>query len=283
MPCYFAYGSNLELDDLRGWARRHGFPGARLRFDGRAFLPDHALRFHYFSPARRGGALDVAPHRGAAVEGALFEVDGFEALDAKEGVGAGRYERLPCVVLRDDGALVEATTYRVSDAHRRPHHVPPTDAYVRTVRRGQRRWGIDGAALARAAQGAPPRSWPRHVFVYGTLQRGHCRAHLMERAGPISVMPATVRGRLVDLGEYPGLVAGDGVVHGELWTYEDVGALLGELDAVEDFAGWDRLGTSLYVRILARVTVGVATEWAWAYLWRGPGGKLIDGGRWTGA
>ncbi len=283
MPPYFAYGSNLDLDDLNAWAQRQGCGAVRVRFRSRAWLPDHALRFHYHSPARGGGALDVVPHRGCAVEGASFEVDSFDLLDVKEGVGAGRYERRSCLVVREDGAIAEATTYRVTHAHRRAEHVPPTVAYVNTVRRGMRRWGIDEAAVERAAAGVPTKSWPRHVFVYGTLKRGYCRAHVMERAHPQRVAPATVRGRLVDLGDYPGLVAGDGVVHGELWSYDEVGELLGELDAIEDFEGWDSLDASLYARTVLLVEVGSATERAWTYLWRGSGGATVEGGRWTGA
>lgn len=58
---------------------------------------------------------------------------------------------------------------------------------------------------------------PDLVFVYGTLRPALARG---EPAGLIAGLewtgPATVRGILYDLGDYPGLVAGDAVVHGDL-------------------------------------------------------------------
>jgi gamma-glutamylcyclotransferase (GGCT)/AIG2-like uncharacterized protein YtfP len=55
------------------------------------------------------------------------------------------------------------------------------------------------------------------IFLYGTLRRGGPAAHLL--AGCERIGPATLRGRLYDLGAYPALVldsAGD-PVHGEIW------------------------------------------------------------------
>jgi len=283
MPRYFAYGSNLDLEDLARWAQRAGCGPPDLRFEARAWLPDHALRFHYRSPARGGGALDVTPRLGAAVSGALFVTGGFELLDRKEGVAEGRYERFRCRVIREDGALAQAVSYRVRAAHRRPHHVPPTEAYLATVRRGMRRWGLSEEGLERAARDSSAVSWPSQIFVYGTLMRGHCRAAVMEQAGPRGVLPATVRGRLVDLGAYPGLVPGEGLVHGELWRYDDVASLLAELDAIEDFEGYQRLPESLYVRTIVAVDVDGVPAAAWTYLWQGPAAPSVPAGRWTGA
>ena len=52
---------------------------------------------------------------------------------------------------------------------------------------------------------------PILVFVYGTLKRGEARARLWPRK-PQAVEPATVRGTLYDLGDYPALVPGDDTV-----------------------------------------------------------------------
>jgi len=74
---------------------------------------------------------------------------------------------------------------------------------------------------------------PKHVFVYGTLRpavaTGEPRLLIegLRQAGP-----ATIRGRLVDLGEYPGLLQGDGVVHGDLLEIETA-AQLAAIDAYE--------------------------------------------------
>lgn len=84
------------------------------------------------------------------------------------------------------------------------------------------------------------------VFVYGTLKRGQVREHCWPRR-PNSVEPATIRGRLVDLGPYPALLDGDSLVLGELWRFDpaDMGETLRALDEVECFGVDD---VDLYVR-----------------------------------
>jgi gamma-glutamylcyclotransferase (GGCT)/AIG2-like uncharacterized protein YtfP len=77
-----------------------------------------------------------------------------------------------------------------------------------------------------------PRS--ERIFLYGTLRRGGGADHLLRGCTPLG--PATVRGRLYDLGTYPALVldpAGH-PVHGEVW--ECPAQLVGELDRYEGTA-----------------------------------------------
>jgi gamma-glutamylcyclotransferase (GGCT)/AIG2-like uncharacterized protein YtfP len=81
------------------------------------------------------------------------------------------------------------------------------------------------------------------LFAYGTLLAG-MRLHEM-LADAIFLGPAIVRGKLLDLGEYAGLVEDDGVVTGEI--YEMDHKLLERLDEVEGFRPHDPAG-SLYLR-----------------------------------
>jgi gamma-glutamylcyclotransferase (GGCT)/AIG2-like uncharacterized protein YtfP len=87
---------------------------------------------------------------------------------------------------------------------------------------------------------------PLAVFVYGTLQRGHCRQACWPHP-PRQVQPATARGRLFDLGAYPALVPGDELVLGELWHFgpEQIDATLDALDRIE---GYDAGPLALYTR-----------------------------------
>lgn len=65
------------------------------------------------------------------------------------------------------------------------------------------------------------------LFFYGTLMSDGHRGHVLKGlARPVGT--ATVRGDLYNVGSgyFPALVAGDGVVHGEVWE-----ALPGKLDA----------------------------------------------------
>ncbi len=56
--------------------------------------------------------------------------------------------------------------------------------------------------------------------------------------------PAQVPGRLVDVGRYPGLLLGDGVVSGEVYEVDD--AHLARLDVVEDMVPGDRAASQYW-------------------------------------
>ena len=71
---YFAYGSNLNLNDWHRCCDDHGFDRGLLRPLGKAYLPDRELSLSHDSSSRRGGALNVLPSIGNAVEEMLYEV-----------------------------------------------------------------------------------------------------------------------------------------------------------------------------------------------------------------
>lgn len=82
---------------------------------------------------------------------------------------------------------------------------------------------------------------PAFLFVYGTLMRSAATAYGSSQrrrlhAAATWLGPATVLGRLYDLGAYPGLIASTGasdLVHGELLRLDDAEAVLSWLDAYE--------------------------------------------------
>ena len=102
---YFAYGSNLDLRQMR---RR--CPGSTVV--GRARLPDYRLGFTRYATKRKGGVADIVPEPGAEVWGALYDVDdaGMASLDEFEGVPRA-YRRIDVVVLDDEGNELEAIAY----------------------------------------------------------------------------------------------------------------------------------------------------------------------------
>lgn len=105
------------------------------------------------------------------------------------------------------------------------------------------------------------------LFAYGTLCRGLSRHSALRDCELLG--PATCRGRLVDVGSYPGLLAGDGTVRGELYQLRGAETLR-TLDAIEGYDPADEPG-SLYLRRLIRV-LRIDTEVevdAFAYLYRG--------------
>jgi gamma-glutamylcyclotransferase (GGCT)/AIG2-like uncharacterized protein YtfP len=265
----FVYGSNLSPDEIRGWLARHGLDATHCRPLGAALLPDHELSFGYRSERREAGALDLRPRRGSVVQGALLAptARGWEALDAKEAVAAGAYERRDVEVVLPDGGLRDATTYVVTEGRRREHQ-SPDEGYLRTVEAGYARWGHDPAPLRRAAAGEPGALHVDAVFVYGTLLRGESNAHVLHGPGVRRVVDAALDGATLHEtpNPYPVMrLGGVAAVIGELVEVHDVEAMLGPLDALEDFTGYGR-SDRMYHRTLVRVRVEGGERLAWTYV-----------------
>jgi len=282
---YFAYGSNLDEDNWSLWCENKGYDRASIEPLGPAWLPDHELVFHYQSRLRRGGALDVRPHHGTAIPGALFRVHDWEGLDAKEGVSGGYYRRIAVTALTDDGRAHSATTYRVCD-ERVTSFVAPGPEYREMVTRGLSRFGHGDEGFLTAASGASAPPAPTAIFAYGTLMSGERRHDLLAtRVRRTHGSAHVVGAALIHIDWYPGLVLGDGgPVHGELYELADIAATLEELDSYEDFSGYDD-ESSLYRRSLVNAVITGGSMLAWTYIYLGDvdAFPLIPSGRWTGA
>jgi gamma-glutamylcyclotransferase (GGCT)/AIG2-like uncharacterized protein YtfP len=176
-------------------------------------------------------------------------------------------------------ALGSALAGRVRDEER----VVSACAVVRAVRQ-------DGTllevSLQRPAAGAePPADCVTGAFVYGTLMRGEEREGAIRSVLPgVTPLESWVRGGLVHLGAWPGLVGGDGRVDGELFLTPELEPLLAVLDPIEDFLGFHVAPTE-YVRVMLPVFTKVGRTWAWAYRYVGDASRAIPipSGRWRDA
>ena len=105
---------------------------------GPARLDGYELAFRRRSIRWGGGAADLLPAPGGHVWGALFEIDDWTELDAREGLGRA-YERVT-VTVSLNGSPVAAETYVVID--KEPADVPPTPEYAATMLRGAEACGL---------------------------------------------------------------------------------------------------------------------------------------------
>ena len=116
------------------------------------------------------------------------------------------------------------------------------------------------------------------VFAYGTLMRGYERHRLLEPSCTF-LGSGRVRGRLVKLRGYPGLVEGRGSVLGEVYRLDDP-ELLPVLDREEGY-NFERR------RITVTLTRGRRAR-AWVYRYRGSQLRAVlipdgaRGARWGG-
>lgn len=139
MSLYFAYGSNLDVDQMRARC-----PESRALF--RARLLDHRLEFTHLSRKWGGGAADVVPAPGELVWGVVYALgDGeWERLDGFE----GGYVRTARCVHDDAGAAHDVTTYTVVDKGR----FAPTREYLDKLLRWGAHWRFPAAYLERLSR-----------------------------------------------------------------------------------------------------------------------------------
>ncbi|MDP8970588.1 MAG: gamma-glutamylcyclotransferase [Actinomycetota bacterium] len=116
-------------------------------------------------------------------------------------------------------------------------------------------WESGAVSVARASE---------RIAVYGTLRRGGGAQAALGLAGALEYRGrCRLRGVLIDLGAYPGLVAGEGTVAGELYDVADL-AVLRLLDRFEHYDPADPAG-SAFVRRLSRLLDPPVDAWVWYY------------------
>ncbi|WCN36820.1 gamma-glutamylcyclotransferase [Aneurinibacillus uraniidurans] len=122
---YFAYGSCMNRDSF-------AVDVPVYRVLSRAVLDDYRIGFtHYSAYKWQGGVADVLPASGRQTEGVLYAIpaDLLPALDRREGVKAGIYERI-MVEVKVENRMVQAWTYTV--VNKQPD-MAPSPAYRDTI------------------------------------------------------------------------------------------------------------------------------------------------------
>ena len=283
---YFGYGSNLDWDDWKSWCEKKN-----LRFEGLVevspcWLPNYSMKFHYYSRGREGGAADVVETgRGHAVPGVLFRMDDvtLKAMDRKEGIKAEAYERRKVRVTLPNGTFVDALTYCVTEKRKEKRFIQPTSMYSNLILNGLKKRKLPIEELKSAIENFSP-SYPiENLFVYGTLMRGEQRHSTLEECCVGEGRSATAHGKILDLGNYPGMIAGDdGVIQGEVYHIDQVYPALQTLDSIEGFYGYDS-DHSLFIRTIVQIRTENGSEWAWTYVYNqeeGVESQAIESGDW---
>lgn len=128
----FAYGSNMNLDDLRFWLKKCGHATGGIKAIVRATLRDHRLIWNYYSSGRKGGAANIEVSPGQGLPGIVLQVDSATraAIDRKEGHpdyysrGATTFE-----LHADDGSTIAAWVYVARPERCKTTSQWPTRAY----------------------------------------------------------------------------------------------------------------------------------------------------------
>lgn len=118
------------------------------------------------------------------------------------------------------------------------------------------------------------------LFVYGTLKRGHGNHGCLN--GAPFVNEAQLRGTLISLGGFPGLLRGpeelDGLVHGEVYEIQNA-SVWASVDGLE---GYDPDRDPWGCMYLKREVTLVDGRKAFTYIWNGglEDGPILENGKW---
>ena len=277
---YFAYGSNLNIDDLREYEKRKNkvFVDTINILDGIFFLPDYELQFPVKSPTRKGGVLDVTPNVGHAVAGKLFEIDNWDLLDKKEG-SPYFYKPIDITVIDENGKTFDAITYVVNSEKQEGYQKPHED-YVRVVSEGYANfkilekypWAHENLISASENKQC---DMIDIVFVYGTLKKGQCREQSMNEIS-LGSKDENIKAKMYNIGKFPAITLEKEEVFGEIHRVKKEQESLESLDQIEGFVGYDK--SSLYNRILINSSQGIC----WTYVWNRDIGSypVIKSGNW---
>ena len=279
---YFGYGSNLDWDDWYDYCERTGHNPFGLVDLGIAFLPDHRMVWHYHSKTREGGAADViAGDIGEVVPGVLFRLEGdaAEAMEKKEG-SPNYYCKKNVVVLTADGKQVEAITYVVNEKKIMDSFIHPKTEYTDLIRKGLSIRGLPTKMLDDSLNCVYPSFPVKSVFVYGTLRKWGSRHDLITRYDPYeSVEKCKTNALMMDYDQFPGLVPGDKVVYGEIYSYYNPSRPLEHLDFIEGHQNWCS-PKCLFQRRIVTIDAQDKQRFAWTYMicnWDAP---LVESGDW---
>ncbi len=284
-PFYFAYGSNLNLSDMKEWCADNNIEFPLKEKVANAYLPDMRLTLNYNSTERGGGVLNIRQQMGQVVPGVLFRVapGGWSALDKRE-LAPRIHRELNVLALTDDGRAHPALTFLVAAPLTESVFVPPSKEYVKIVEGAIEYHNLNGRAFRALVEGKDQPWIIDNLFVYGTFMEGESRHHILKSWGiPAPGRAAQSEGMLFDSGKgYPCMTPSAGsIVHGELYTLPDPRKAFEMLDIVEDFRGYGDAGSN-FRRSVIKVRDVQKFFIAWCYIYAKPSEGLapIPSGSW---
>jgi gamma-glutamylcyclotransferase len=144
---YFAYGSNLAIDQKEG---RTG----KIREARHAWLPGHRIVFNKLGSDGTGKA-NITPDASRVVWGVAYlcSPKALTEMDAYEGVAGGHYHRKNVQVRCESGELLEAVTYVAGEQFVRSA-IPPTSEYLHRIVSGARNHGLPEDYIKEVQQAA---------------------------------------------------------------------------------------------------------------------------------
>lgn len=144
MPLYFAYGSNMDSDDLIRWCARNSCEVPKFSDTEPAILKKYKLDFNYFSTFRQSGAANIMPESSQSVYGLVSEISDADMaiVSKKEGFPA-YYEKINITVETLAGATMhDVITFKAAIAREKSSFQPPSRYYLDLILANARKHGF---------------------------------------------------------------------------------------------------------------------------------------------
>lgn len=142
---YFAYGSNMDKDDLDRWCKEHGYGSIKFTDVIPSKLLGYRLVFNYFSSSRRAGAANIMESKGSVVYGLLIELDenNKEIIREKEGYRYHYYNEIKVNIETLDGnTFSDVFTYKVFKEKESDSFQPPKKEYLELIKRAAEKYNF---------------------------------------------------------------------------------------------------------------------------------------------
>lgn len=133
----FAYGSNMNVSELRSWLEGGGFDSSLIVDATPALLDGYDFVWNYYSRGRDGGACNLAPKENSTIWGVVveFQESLLKAFDRKEGhpYFYSRGDKRVAVRRVKDDQIVQAWLYLAKPNRSPTGNMLPTREYKRIV------------------------------------------------------------------------------------------------------------------------------------------------------
>ena len=179
---YFAYGSNLSLEQMRERI------GSKPKVISGAYLENHRLGFTIYSKITwKGGVADIVPEAGSKVWGAIYELteEQLDKIDYYEGYKKGRdpkenfYNRKEVEVVDEKEAKQPCLTYQamVEDEKKRKYlYHMPSEKYYEVIRKGGKEHGL-------------PEEFFEHLKTASVTERNAVAIRMNDTSGMVILTP----------------------------------------------------------------------------------------------
>lgn len=144
MKYYFAYGSNMDKEDLNSWCKEKRKPKIEFLSVSPVKLNGYKLSFNYFSSLRKSGAANIMKSDEDCIYGLLvgLEEESIKIIREKEGY-PNYYDEINVEVEKFDGTIVRGVkTYKALKEKERSTYIAPKKYYLSLIIKNAKKYSF---------------------------------------------------------------------------------------------------------------------------------------------